>query len=144
MRTEKSKQAAIDRANKWVEENKDRVKEYRREYYLREKDRLQALHKKYYLEHRDEINKGKNERYLKERDQILKRNKNWKMNNKGKVKELSDLERKNLSGNYVRNIIRQGSKSPLKHRDIPDELVEIKRLHLQLKREIKNANKIIR
>ena len=77
-------------------------------------------------------------------DKVLKNTKEWQKNNPEKTKKSAKqskaLSKKNLTDYYVRTTIygvKKNLKGIIKFSDIPPELVEIKRLQMQLNHAIK-------
>lgn len=95
---------------------------YAKEYRTRNIARMRELGKSYYEKNKDKILDYCRDRYKKKREEILLKTKN--------------------SDSPIKALIR-GRYGILRHSDIPKELVEVKKLQLQLKREIKNVKKNI-
>lgn len=98
--------------------------------------------------------------YQKNKEKTLKKQADWRKNNKEKITEIKKLsyhKNKNndnqktrrkkywahgvgsLTDTYVRGLMHRDSN--LNMRDIPDELVELKRVILKIKRQIKEKRK---
>jgi hypothetical protein len=84
------------------------------------------------------------EYYLKNKEIILQQCKEWRKNNherfKNKCKEYHKKYRNSLNDTYIKKSFLNNGKSKI---DLPEELIKSKRLHILLKRkikELKNAN----
>jgi hypothetical protein len=89
-------------------------------------------------------------RYEEKTDEIKQKSREWKQNNRDKVKEYikkfkesywlqhQQQQRENLDDCYVIAVIKKQTKYTLKTEDIPAKLVEVKKQSLKLKRELKN------
>ena len=60
-----------DRNQKYYEQNKDRIREYRREYQDEHKDKIREYHEQYYQKNREKELEQSRQRYQKNRDEIL-------------------------------------------------------------------------
>ena len=128
-------------AREWKKRNPEKTKAHRRAYYLKHKEKKLAYTRKYqelnkealYLKKakwrvdNKEVLKAKDKEYRKLNKAKIQVGKNeWKKNNRGIVVQ---------SGSYIKNMLRQGTN--IAAGDIPQELVEAKRLQLQIKRYLK-------
>lgn len=89
-------------------------------------------------------------RYKEKRDEIIQKSSQWKQKNKDHVRkyarqyrdnillEKERNNRKNLADQYVIAVIKKETNYILKTKDIPQQLIEIKRLQLKTKRSLKN------
>jgi hypothetical protein len=100
---------------------------YARNYHLKNKEHRNALSREY---------------YSKNREKKLKKNKNYRELNRESIRKKDNERTKSLDVNYIKRKIIGHDCALLENRDIPEGLVEIKRLLIQLKRELRNANKI--
>ena len=103
-------------------------------YRARNKERIAKYKKKYDAENKEKIAeymKTYNKEYMEiNRDFLRKRNKETKFNYEKKGRdELSDV--------YIKRNIVKGT--TLKHSDIPQDMIELKRLQLKLKRGSENG-----
>jgi hypothetical protein len=112
--------------------NPDKVKDYRKKSHLKNRE--------YYLI------KSKNYNiiwYQKNKENVIKQSKKWKQSNLEKHKQIrKKMDKKasdNLSDRYVKSILCDDTL--LKHSDISQELIELKREQLLLKRQIKQNEK---
>ena len=95
---------------------------YYKQYRQENKEKIRKLERDYYEKNKDRILNYCRNRYKNNRDEILSKFKN--------------------SDSPIRALI-CGRHGMLRHSEIPQELVEIKKLQLQLKKEIKNVKKNI-
>jgi hypothetical protein len=114
------------------ENNKDKVKKAHKEY--REKDPQK---------YREICNKSKRKMYSLDKEKYQKRQLDWDKNNPDmkskRQKRYKDKAVKELNDIYVKQHLVAGT--GLKHADIPQELVELKRTMMLLKRNIKDKLK---
>jgi len=125
-----------ERNNKWIKSNIDHFREKKREYYHTKVDKAENYRKA-------------RERFLKDPDKVRKyeriekvkeKRKQYRILNAEKVrkwtKEHKTRGRKTLSNLYLKQIIIQHT--DLVFKDVPQDLVEMKRNQILLKRKIKN------
>ena len=119
MRTpaERAAKAAYDVAYRAA--NKSKYIAYQAAYRAENKDKTAARHAAYHAANKDKIAASHAARYAA---------------NKGKYTAYRAAETMNLSDVYVRSVIAHGSGIPSKY--IPAELIEVKRLHLRIKRAL--------
>jgi len=98
------------------------MREYMREY--------SKLHP--HINWNDKKKKAQKERYRKNSTKQKKAIYKWRKNNPEKVKIITQNVIKNMAGTYIRKILCEGS--GLKHRDIPDSLIELKRAQMKVRR----------
>jgi len=112
---------------KYFIENKDKIKEYKKQYYLKNKDTI----KEYLIKNKDKIKVGNYKRGVK-----------YRLNHKEEVKEYANKYAKKLRDELSDLYIKQRltSNSPLSYKDIPQWLIEAKREELQLKRIIRKEH----
>ena len=63
-------------------DKKEKIKEYKRKYYLANKEKMNAYMKQYRLENKEKLNKKSMEYYHNHKDIFYKANKRWYQNNK--------------------------------------------------------------
>jgi len=153
------------RRKEYRDKNRERINKWKREDYKKNKDKILQQQKRHRAEYRAQHpDKRKKEIRLSESPDYYKRYreenkehlrtlaKEYYENNKTTIRERARkyynenkeniLAKSKDSTGAIKALIR-GRGGFLKHSEIPKELVEIKKLQLQLKREMKNANKII-
>ena len=106
------------------EKNKERRKAEGRERYKIYGHTRRAYSAEYRQAHRDELN-ARQRAYAKQQDRVER------------DRELRQAYAEKLTDAYVRRAISKGS--PLKPRDIPQAMVEAKRVQLQIMRRIKDG-----
>ena len=122
----------------YCENNKERLKEKRKEYYENNKEKRKKLNKEY-----RENNKEKEKEYGKEyRENNKEKRKEYRENNKEKEKEYYKGKCKNLVDPYIRSRLGRVEKVP--YEEITPEMIELKRLQLQLHRGIKQGKELIK
>jgi len=132
----------------WADANRERVREQKRQSALRHPETAKRYQRseKYRLYHKA--------RYAANSESVKQRAKKWKDENKARhletvrrwqashpvrTKELKQKckrkARTTLSDSYVKQELAR--KTTLRHSDIPQELVELKRAHLKIHRQLK-------
>ena len=123
----------------------EKRKEYKRKYDLANKEKIAKRNKESRLNNKEKFaerkrkwrlnNKEKIKEYeLKNKEKIAKRQKEWAINNKEQLILYRMNEKNNLSDTYVKRLIT--ARSPLRFRDIPQDLVALKRTEIQMKKHI--------
>lgn len=120
-----NKKNFAERSKKYREENKEKYVARSKKYYLENKDKLIAYQNKYKQENKKKVADRKGAYREKNLDKIL-------MDGRNIAKEYSDT----LHDSHIKTII--SNVSNLKRKDIPQELIELKREQLKLHRAIKN------
>ena len=108
----------------WRERNKADIKRRNKSYYEANQEKMKTACLAYYYAHRDGM---------------INQVKEWRKNNPQRLKDYVNSITKNLSDTYIKKLLRRESITGLK--DIPQELIEIKRLQVKIKRIVKDANK---
>ena len=130
----------------WYELNKEKIKEKRNAYFRTEKGQAErkAQYKKYYEANREKLLARIKSAEVKEKRNASRRTEEgraklkayWEAN-KEKLKEAVAKRRrrriKNLNDGYVRRLLVGGT--ILTSKDIPKELVEVKKLEILIKRD---------
>ena len=110
----------------------------------RNKEHCSLMAKKRYEKDKTVIIKRAADWYTDNKDRRIQANKIWKVNNPEKVRlymEVHDIKRRGgLNDNYVRSLFVQ--KTNIKRKDVPQELIELKRIQILITREIRNKNVI--
>jgi hypothetical protein len=80
---EKNKEKRKEQMKRYIDNNKDNQKEYKKTYYEKNKEKVKAATKKYKLEHKEESDKYYKEYWEKNKDRLKKENaernkSNWK------------------------------------------------------------------
>ena len=118
-----NKESILKREREWRGENRERVREYKRKDYKNRREAHRAAGEKY---------------YKKNRDKILKRTSQWQKDNREARNEYARACAKKgslqMTDRYVRSMLTVGS--ILGMGDIPQELVDLKREHLKLRRTL--------
>lgn len=142
----KTKSAQNARSMAWVKNNPDRAREKRLKHYERNKERLAKKSRDWREENRDKALEICKRYYLKNKEKCLARSKGWKernkeqvktsrlawgRNNKDKLKAQNTRIREKLTNGVVASIL------GFRTSQVPSELIELKRLQIQIKREIK-------
>jgi hypothetical protein len=128
------------RVREWRAKNKQRYKAYRKAYREKNKEHERQKVRKYYLQNRDHILNRQRD-YNKRNPHIRKK---AALKSRDKHTQASKLYRINLADHYVKSLITQfgrkkGFKNRISNSEVPEELVKIKKLQLQLKRKANEA-----
>jgi len=133
-----------ERSNLNYAENIERCKEKNHMYYQKNKDKCIEISKKWQENNPEkckEYRKAKNINRLGKYKDIQKL---WVINNIEAVKENRKTRKKfnseNLTDSYVRGMLQK--RTQMSGGDLPQELVELKRIQLLITREIRNKNVI--
>ncbi len=122
------------------EERKKRKLENDKRYKSKNRERVNANNRASYKK-RSRANKNVNEKrhYIKCREKILERKKEY--SSLEKIKKLRNVRQqigvKKMTDGYIKSLIARKNSSK---KNIPKELIEVKRLHLQLKRKLGREN----
>ena len=114
------------RRAEYFQNNKEKRKIWIKKYYYKNHEKFLEYHKNYRIKNKDHIDK-----YTKEYYQQPHVKEKMKLKGRKVVESLTD--------SYVRSMII--GKSPLTAKDIPQSLVEVKRLQLQIKRMAENEKR---
>lgn len=154
----KSKYYAKNREKILAKAKERRDPQYHKEYYAKNKERLNEYAKQRRKDHPEKIKEYNDSRKDVMRDYFREYARKWRANNPEAKREqnrkrkesnpeaYAEMQKRsyerhciNLSDYYVRRVIMFGNK--LKHSDIPQSMVEAKRIQIQIQREIKNAKR---
>lgn len=146
----RTKERIASYKREWQIRNKERLKVKLRKYYLLHRDEIIARSKRYREEHIDEVAAKRKLYHIKNREKIIQRVKEWVKKNPikskqsgkrrrlryilrhpDKIKEMNARPAANLTDTYCRRQILQGSSIKF---DVPQQLIELKRSHIKLKR----------
>lgn len=125
-------------SRKYREKNREKIRESRKRHYYEEGGKEKSSERAK-IWHKANSDKVKIQR-KKHREKYKKISREWYEKNKGRVLNEAKERIKILDDNYIKSLIARRS-SVLLCSDIPEEIVEIKRLEIQLRREIKDGNK---
>jgi hypothetical protein len=118
--------------NKYLKENAELIKIRKRKYREKNKDKERSDNKAWYEKNKAKAQKYGREKY-REKTSTEGGRAEYNAKSKGKYKRQSE----NLTDGYVRQVIHR--RSTLKHGEIPAELVELKRVQLQIYRLIRDG-----
>jgi len=115
------------------------MKEAHRKHYVQNKEAVREKQKEYRAKNIEKIRQGKREWAKKHRErEKLRKRIAWEVHREKKLSR-DQIGRETLSDWYVRSLL--AKRSPLKFTDFPDEVVELKREILKLKRLNKDVSK---
>jgi hypothetical protein len=120
--TDKERVSAYNK--KYRERNKDKMAAYQKIYQAAHKERIREYSKKYEGKNKEKIILSKRNAYHKDKSKTVARN-----------KRSHALQINNIGDSYVTNQL--CARQPFKSKDIPQQLIELKRMHIKLKRLIK-------
>jgi ElaB/YqjD/DUF883 family membrane-anchored ribosome-binding protein len=119
------------------------VAEYNRARYLEQREQVIERVANYARNNKEEIRARCKAYYQRNKDRIKEKTKRWREANLNRAKKTRNLRVRHnaaeLTDSYVRQIMIY--QSPIKAKDIPDELVELKRAQLLLHRQLKETKK---
>jgi Zn-dependent metalloprotease len=122
---------------------------YYKQYHLDNKEKKSVYHKQYRLENKEEIAKQKKQYHLDNKENISKKGKQYRLENKeervvySKKYSLDNKEKLKEKYNLLPDsVLRINIKTSLKNKDleITQEMMDIKKLTILLKRELKQLN----
>jgi hypothetical protein len=123
-----------DDAGKYRQTNRKRINEYFRKYTKTNPEKRKELNKKYYeANYEKEIERSKKYREAN-REKEIERQKKYREANPGKVKEFSKKYYESLPDPVVIRCLQQGTSLTAAEIKGHPELIEIKRLQIQIKR----------
>jgi hypothetical protein len=136
-----NKEKMCKAVKEWIKANPERHKANRKEYETANKEKLRAQSKasakRRYEENPQKIREQR--KAVKQRQfekdpaaYVAKRNAILRRSAKRKVDEVRD--------NYVAHLLAKSTGVKLRAEDIPQELIEAKRLHVLIQREVRDAN----
>ena len=136
-----NKEKILEYDKQYRQANKEKIKEYSKKYYQANKEKR----KKYRQANKEKIKEQKKKYRQANKEKEKEQKKKYYQANKEKILEYSKKycqdNRNKLADPYVIDIIRHQTNSMLKAKDIPQELIELKRNSLILKRKIKDNGK---
>ena len=118
------------------ENNKEKLTAKCKIYRENNKEKIASIHKIYYENNKEKINAKCKIYYENNKEKMTSKCKIYRENNKEKINAIHKISRENLSDSYVKELLTV--KSGLSCKDIPHELIEIKRVQLLIERHIKN------
>jgi hypothetical protein len=146
----KKRPELLEYKKEWAKKNEDHCRELARKYYGDNKDAISAKAKVYYQINKAVINEKQRKYYAKNPErsrQVSKKwysenkqrayltNRKWATNNKERVRDMARKMRGELHDCYIKGLFTR--KTLLTAKDIPQSLIEAKRLEIQMKRFIK-------
>jgi len=110
--------------------NKKKIKKYNKQYQQANKEKIKEHRKQYYQANKEQIKEYNKQYYQANNEQIIEQKKQYDQDN---INKLGDT--------YIKDIIRKQTNGMLKASDMPEELIELKRNNIILKRKIKDNAK---
>lgn len=120
-----------DRSRRWKEGNQEKLKEYNKEYYKKNLEKVKKKFRSWYANNKERFVEIRKVWNLANVERTRSNSRKWARDNPEKVMINNRRSMVEISDSYVRN--RLG----LKKVDVPQEIIELKRQHIILKREIK-------
>ena len=122
-------------------------KEYKAKYYIKNKEEIKKKNKIYWFVNREKCLQINKNYYQKNLVNGLLQRKKWRESNPEKVRAFYQKHQyktricsKNLTDSYVKSQLTK--RTLLCNKEIPQELIELKRIQMLIKREIRNKNVI--
>ena len=111
---------------KWRAANQEKINEYARKYYAANGEKINERNRNQRAANGEKEREYGRNWYAANREKIIKNKRNWYIANREK-----------LSNYYIKHLFTDCS--VLSAQDVPPEIIEIKRLHLTLKRLIEKG-----
>ena len=118
--------------------NYEKVKERSKKYYENNSEKLKESSKKYYENNSEKLKESSKKYRENNPEKVKEKAKKWKENNHEKVKKYTNKISNEMGDSYIKNKLCTITKNSLHVGDLPNELIEVKRLQIQLFRLIKN------
>jgi len=147
----KTKEVQIEKGKRYREANAEKVRARTKRYYQENKEKILNRNKNehtklymrtYYLKHKDEID-ARVALWRKDNpEKAIEIGRNWRGKYPEKHKEATRNHAKkmraNLSDSYIKQVFNIGKKGGSRLWEIPQALIEVKRLQLLINRRVKN------
>lgn len=129
---EEHKEAESARSKKYRKKNKKHILAYQRAHYLKNKEDILAKRRERYQKNKEAVSIQGRAYYQENRENISLRQKKYRIKNQERF-SLRDKEKvENLPNYYVARYLGVGAN------ELPQDVIETKRLIIQIRREIKN------
>lgn len=136
---EKHKENFLARNLAYSRRNKDKIKEYRNKTRTKNKDKVNKACAIYREENKEKVKIMKRESWLKHKHKYLKRENERRLKfkhlNREHYRKIDAKRVEVLSDSYITKVLTNRTK--LKPKDIPQSLIELKRVILKIKRKKK-------
>jgi hypothetical protein len=73
--------------NEWIEDNKEKLAQYKKNWHENNKEQIAEQRKEYYEKNKEHIAEKRKEKYQENKEEILKKNKEYYENNKEEIAE---------------------------------------------------------
>jgi hypothetical protein len=135
----KHRERELENSKKWRDANKGWIQNYNAEYHAQNKDQIRERKRAWRIANPELRNQRERICYAANPEVRRKASKVWRDKNIDAVRQQANLRgkryRETFADTYVNNKLRRGLR--LKGVKMPPELIELKRAHLQIKRELK-------
>jgi hypothetical protein len=101
----------------WKEDNKDKVKDMKKNYYINNKEKLDDNRKKWCEKNKDKLKERKKEYYAKHLEKLSQNNINYKQVNKEKIKQQQSERIECICGSCIRRGSKSQHERTIKHQD---------------------------
>ena len=140
-----NKEKVLEQSKKYYQANNEKIKERQKQYRQANNEKMKQYNKQYYQANNEKM-KERQKQYRQANNEKMKQyNKQYRQANKEKIKEQRKQyrqdDRNKLADSYIKDLIRNQTNGMLKAKDIPQELIELKRNNIILKRKIKDNGK---
>ena len=131
-----NKKQCLENFKSYYKKNKEIIRINQSEYAKKNKDKIREQQLKYQKDNEELIKKRSKDYHIKNKDKIHDRNKKWRKENRQLLIDYSikNKHKKKLTNSYANRLIIKNSN--LKTNEVPKELTELKKVQLQLHREI--------
>jgi hypothetical protein len=116
--------------------NPEKVREKNREWRKANHDKARHAVKEWREANRERNSAGKRRWRESNPDKVMKSKRAYFSSNHERIRHLSNSRTNDLADSYVRSLLTE--RSSLTAKDIPQDLVELKRAHLKLHRTLKD------
>jgi hypothetical protein len=136
---EKNPEKVRESCKRYKNGNPDKVRESHKRYHKENRDKEMEYQRKWRQKNPDKVRQQSKRRYEKNPDKAREKSKKYREKNLEKCIEKNKRYRDELADLYVICQIKQGS--GLTASEIPQELIELKRVQLQITRELRESKK---
>ncbi len=129
------KKCRVGHQKKWRTENKERILAQEKKYRAENKEKISAQQKKYRAENKEKESSRKKKWQVENKEKVSAIQKKYQVENKERISAQQKKHREGLPDVYIKRLIVKGI--PLKPKDIPQCLVDLKREELKINRLIR-------
>ena len=134
--TEENKEKLREWRKKYTEENKEKIREYNVKYRKENKEKFREYFVKYTEENKEKFRELKKKYTEENKEKLREWRKKYNEENKEKLREKNRINILELQNSYVLRLLKKKNNQLIKE-EIPDILIESKRLEIKLLRQSK-------